>query len=376
MDRYEIQGELVAALGRTEFHRHLSSKVEACHKSFRGRRHNVSGCGATWARAGDSCSLARLCPHCAHRRAMVQAARVQKLMIGREDRLRYAVLSEKNSDNLEEGIASLWNAWTRLRRSVQWKRKVKGAIVVLEVTYNRESRTWHPHLNVLMEGEYFPFELLNQLWIWATNGNGRGSHIQAANEKKSAFELVKYTLKVAERTKDENGAPSLRLILDRPEAIDEFLSATYSIRLIRTYGTFFGKLADDEENTEQCPDCGGSDGIEDLGPLASHQLMFDFEKDVFRIRGADKLRALHEHPEDGCSLHMRYLKGLDYGDETLSETCKRREREALAARFKWKDQNKFKHSLKDKNEHIAQAIQTRKKAAAYERSVSVRLRAA
>lgn len=306
---------------------------------------------------------------------MVMAKRVQKLMLGREANLRYVVLSERNSENLEEGIASLLAAWSRLRRSVQWKRRVKGVILVLEVTYNRESRTWHPHLNLLIEGEYFPFELLNKIWIKVTDGDGRGSHIQAADTN-SAFELVKYTLKVAERTTDEQGEPSVRLILDRPEALDEFLSATYSLRLIRTYGTFFGQLADDEENIseETCPDCGGSEHIEDLGPVANYQLFFDFEKDCFRIRDGDKLRDLHDHPEDGSTLNMRYLKGLEYGNETLAESCKRREREELCQRTRWKDQNKFKQSLKDKDEHIAVAIQTRKKHAAYERLVCIRLR--
>jgi hypothetical protein len=374
MDRYELQRELVTALSGTEFHRHLAAKVEACHKSFRGRKHST--CGATWAKGMDSCSLSRLCPHCAHYRAMVKAARVQKFMLTRaEGSLRYAVLSEKNSANLEEGIASLWASWTRLRRSVQWKRKVKGSIVVLEVTYNRVARTWHPHLNVLMEGDYFPFELLNKLWIAATHGNGRGSRIEAADQG-TAFELIKYTLKVAERELDEKGEPGLKLILDRPEAIDEFLSATYGVRLVRTYGTFFGQLADEEEKGEQCPDCGGSDSIVDLGPIAANQLIFDFDKDIFRIRDGDKLRALCEHPQDGGSLNMWYLKGLEYGNETLSETCRRREREDLSQRFKWQHQQKFRGGLKDANEGRALAIQTRKKAAAYERRICAQLRVA
>jgi hypothetical protein len=379
MDRYELQGELVSALRETEFHRHLVPKVEACHKSFRGRRHQVPGCGAVWAKGIDSCSLTRLCPHCAHYRALVKSASVQKFMLTRkEGSLRYAVLSERNSANLEEGIASLWTAWTRLRRSVHWKRKVQGSTVVLEVTYNRASRTWHPHLNVLMEGEYFPFELLNKLWIAATHGNGRGSFIKAADQG-TALELVKYTLKVAERAEDENGELNLRLILDRPEAIDEYLSATYNVRLIRTYGTHFGQLAeeDEEEKGEHCPDCGGSDSIVDLGPIAPNQLVFDFEKDVFRIRNGHKLPAIREHPGDESALNIRYLKGLEYGDETLGEQCKRRDREELSQRLRWIDQQKkFAGSLKDKNEGRAQAIQTRKKHSAYERRICAHLRAA
>lgn len=301
------------------------------------------------------------------------SARVQKLMIGREDRLRYAVLSERNSTNLEDGIASLWASWTRLRRSVHWKRKVKGAIVVLEVTYNRESRSWHPHLNVLIEGEYIPFEFLNKLWIVATRGNGRGSHIQAADQN-SAFELIKYTLKVAERKENEMGEPGLRLILDRPEALDEYLSATYSIRLIRTYGTFFGQLAiEDESNPhEQCPDCGGSERIIDLGPLASHQLIFDFERDCIRIRDGDRIPIPRDVPGFVYSMWDENYQSLGERLHSMDkiECCETRK---IAGR--WIRCSKGIR-LTDRNDKIAAAVQSRRKAAAYERSVSARLRAA
>lgn len=303
---------------------------------------------------------------------MIMSARVQKLMIGREGQLRYAVLSESNSTNLQDGIESLWSSWTRLRRSVHWKRKVKGAIVVLEVTYNRESRTWHPHLNVLMEGDYIPFEFLNKLWIVATRGNGRGSHIQAADQN-SAFELMKYTLKVAERKENELGEASLRLILDRPEALDEYLSATYSIRLIRTYGTFFGQLSiEDEANPhEQCPNCGGADRIIDLGPIAAHQLFFDFQTDCVRIRDGDKIPI----PRD-VSGFVYSMWNENY--ETLGERCHALDKteccETRKIAGRWIRLAKPMR-LTDKNDRIAAAVQSRRKAAAYERSVSIRLRA-
>jgi hypothetical protein len=201
-------------------------------------------------------------------------------MVGRTG-LRYVVLAERNSDNLQSGIKSLYKAWTSLRRSVRWKRKVKGCIAVLEVTYNVEQRSWHPHLNVLIEGDYFPFEELNQAWIKATDGNGRTTHIQKADES-TVYELMKYTLKVAEK----DGEGRLHLIFDQPDAIDEFLAATYGARLVRGYGIFHGlKIEEDEaaEAVEKCPDC-GSTCIVDLGSISHRQLSFDFEKQVFRVK--------------------------------------------------------------------------------------------
>lgn len=274
---------LVEALLATKFHKHLAEKVENCHSKYRRKECDQGHRWAAPGKAHNSCSV-RLCPHCSHRKASMKAMTVQKFLIGREG-ARYVVLSERNSKNLAEGIRSLYQAWTSLRRSVCWKEKVKGAIVVLEVTYNKKHRTWHPHLNVLFEGEYFPFELLKQAWIKATNGRGRHVYIKAADTG-TAFELIKYTLKVAE-LKDSPMGKVYEILLSDPAALDEFLSAVYGCRLIRTYGTFRKMQADldDEEEVddEECPDC-GSKCVVDLGPAPPmNQLTFDFAKGVFRL---------------------------------------------------------------------------------------------
>jgi hypothetical protein len=269
LDRYELQTNLVEALGETEHHAHLVPKVAACHKSFRHWRCQENH---DWAEAENSCSV-RVCPHCSHRRSKMLATRTQEFTVSKTG-LRYVVLAERNSDNLQEGIASLWESWTRLRRSVCWKRKVQGCIVALEVTYNREEGTWHPHLNVLVEGEYFPFEELNKAWIEATEHRGHTSFIRAADQN-TVFELIKYVTKITD-------------LLDNPKALDEFLTASYGRRLIRTYGTFRGLSLTDEENPQergQCPDCGPDHPVSvvQLGYVHSHQLSFDFEKGVFRV---------------------------------------------------------------------------------------------
>lgn len=269
LDRYEMQTDLIDALGQTEHHTHLVSKVAACHKSFRHwrceRNHD-------WAEAENSCSV-RVCPHCSHRRSKIIAERTKSFLVDKP-RLRYAVLAEKNSRDLKQGIASLWGSWTRLRRSVCWKRKVTGCIVALEVTYNPGSETWHPHLNVLMDGEYFPFEELNRAWKEATKGKGQTSHIQVADEG-TVHELLKYITKVSD-------------LLDDVEALDEFLTAAHGRRFLRTYGSLRGLSLADEENPEvngPCPDCGPGNPVSvvQLGYVHSHQLRFDFEKGVFRV---------------------------------------------------------------------------------------------
>lgn len=300
------------------------------------------------------------------------AGRVQQFIVGKQG-LRYLVLAERNCANLADGVASLWSAWTSLRRSVHWKRKVRGSIAVLEVTYNRDSQTWHPHLNVLMEGEYFPFEQLNLLWQHVTAGNGRTSYIRAADES-TVYELIKYTLKVAERAQEETGVSSLRLIIDRPAAIDELLSALYGARLIRTYGTFYGlNVTDQDEPQEECPDC-GSKKVCDLGPVSDHQLFFDFEKEVFRVRDDVALKRANysvtwekQQPAKVVAKPGTRQNQIAYFHNGADGS--------FSNRLRVGDQvNGVTLRISDRREKIFQAVQSRKQQRMYERAVCGRFR--
>lgn len=268
-DRYEMQKDLVVGLEKTKYHQHLAAKVHACHKEFRKRRCEQNHEWVNPSQAHRSCSV-RLCPHCSHRKAKMLATRLQKFLVGQTG-LRYMVLSERNSKNLEEGKASLWAAWTKMRRSVLFKGKVKGCIAVLEVTFNLRKKTWHPHLNILMQGEYFPQAALKRAWIAATEGRGQTAFIRAADEG-TVYELIKYTAKLPD-------------LIHRPAVLDEFLAAMHGARLIRTYGSFRGFNVDEEveEVEEKCPDCGSAIWI-DTGSVHYEQLGFDFDKKVFRVR--------------------------------------------------------------------------------------------
>jgi len=286
LDRYELQTELVETLRDTSKHNHLVHKVAACHRSFRHWRCENDH---DWAEAENSCSV-RVCPHCAYRRTLVLAGRIERYTVGKPG-LRYAVLAERNCTDLADGVKSLWAAWTSLRRGVRWKKYVRGCIVALEVTYNADEGTWHPHLNVLMEGEFFPFEELNQAWIDATEHRGRTSYIRAADEG-TVRELIKYVTKVAD-------------LLDDAEVLDEFLSAIDRKRLVRTYGTFYGLNVADEELPQQdgdCPDCGPHKHVSvvKLGYVSPQQVRIDFNG-VLRVtrtpsQVSDDLREAMQFP--------------------------------------------------------------------------------
>jgi plasmid rolling circle replication initiator protein Rep len=272
LDRYEIQTELVETLKRVKNHR-IRRKAAACADCHRSFRHWRCRNSHDWAEAENSCSV-RVCPHCSHRRAKVLGSRMERFLLNREKTdLRYAVLAERNSENIEEGMRLLWKSWTRLRRSVRWKQKVKGCIVALEVTYNREEDTWHPHLNVLMEGDYFPFEELRQAWSEASEHRGQTAFIRAADAG-TVSELIKYVTKVSD-------------LIGNPVALEKLLVAVHKKRFVRTYGSFYGLSVADEAAPVQghCPDCDSTELVA-LGRVMPQQVSMDFEG-ILRIRGRD-----------------------------------------------------------------------------------------
>ncbi len=277
MDRYELQRDLVDTLSRTRRFSHLVPRVAACHASF---RHKVCDHRHEWAEATESCNV-RLCPHDQRRRSLRLAARWEKLLFGRGD-LRYCVFAERNSDDLHAGIQSLYRSWNRLRKSPLWKTAARGSVAVLEVTYNREENTWHPHLNVLFEGDYIPFEALKDAWIAATHGEGQTAFIRAADAG-TIRELLKYVTKLSD-------------FVDQPAAVDTFLFATARRRFVRTYGCFYRLPVEEEDFSGRCPDC-GSTCVADVGIAHAAQLTLD-SYGVFRIAIGALRPSQHPSTED------------------------------------------------------------------------------
>lgn len=260
LSRNEQQREIAETFRRTKHNSHRVPKLSACRQSFRQWRCQN---GHDFAVPEYSCGE-RLCPHCAHHRAGVLTKRLQKFLLARDvSRCRYAVLTIQNVDSLAEGRGFLFDeAWTSLRRSVFWKQYVVGAMVVFETTFDPAKR-WHPHLNVLMEGDYIPVEALRQAWMKATKGRGEIVWIQAVTPG-TAQELIKYTCKTTD-------------LIGEPEAVDEFQAAMKGRRLVRTYGTFYGLPVEDEEKPGViCPICDDPDvPVVRMGYVYPSQLVLD-----------------------------------------------------------------------------------------------------
>lgn len=243
--RYENQCQLrdhLADLLQSTKYAHLAPKVRACHRIFSGFR---CANGHEVAKPTASCDC-RLCAFEARERSMRMQKRFARL-IQTKKRMKYAVLSEVSTPNLKAGISHLWASWARLRESAIWT-PVRGAVVVLEVTYNKEEGIWHPHLNVLLDcPDWIDRARLGDAWCQATGDpNTLTPWICAANDQ-TIKELLKYITKLSDL-----------IGYDDPALIEEFLDATRRVRFVRTYGSFYGLGRDNEgEDAYICPDCGG-----------------------------------------------------------------------------------------------------------------------
>ena len=216
----------------------LADKVSGCHKAFIGWSCDH---GHRWAVPEKSCQV-RLCAFEMRARAMRAFHRMKKPLSELRDP-RYLVLSERNVaiGQLAEGVVNLFDSFQRLRHTHLW-RLVRGAVVVLEITFNRKHRTWHPHLNVIFDGPFLSHSELVRVWRNSTQGRGEVVWIERAEGDGTALEIFKYITKLSDIAAD-------------PEAVMNFLAATRKVRFLRTYGSLY-RLPVEESFTLSCPDCG------------------------------------------------------------------------------------------------------------------------
>lgn len=99
----------------------------------------------------------KLCPMCNWRRSMkysYQTSRIVDEAIKQQpkERFLFLTLTVKNveGENLNSTISQLTQSFDRLFRRAKVKKNLIGYLRSVEVTYNEEERTYHPHIHVLM----------------------------------------------------------------------------------------------------------------------------------------------------------------------------------------------------------------------------------
>jgi len=208
----------------------------------------------------------RLCPVCMRRRSAKLSNRLEKVISGgffkwkekingekvekiefiRMKNPKHIVLTLKNVPKLSEFCYKrLIGYFEKLRHRKIFDNCI-GGFRSIETTYNDKEKNWHVHLHAVVDIPYIPQRELSNAWkditgsyivhIKQIGGNG-----QSAME--ASKEIAKYVAKPGEFMNDAN-------------LINEYLDAVKGLRLVSTFGYYYGKeLIEDDENRPNC-NCG------------------------------------------------------------------------------------------------------------------------
>lgn len=154
----------------------------------------------------------RLCPTCAWRRSLKissQVASVVRYLEGKYVFL-FVTLTVPNvpASELKKACSSLYKSYNRLVRYKEVNKVLKGAFRALEVTYNSDAATYHPHLHCIWavplgyfsHKGYISHKLLLELWKRACRDDSITQvDIRTFSDKcgiiKAVSEVAKYTVK-------------------------------------------------------------------------------------------------------------------------------------------------------------------------------------
>lgn len=183
----------------------------------------------------------RCCPRCAKFRANELTSK----LIGicrRMDSRRMVTLTMRSVDEpLRDQLCELRRSFGRLRRSRQWKDLVTGGVYTVEVTMNRETGLWHPHLHAIIDGSYFPCMDLKAAWEKASKGSTI-AHIRAVP---SATQAARYVSSYVAKSSDA------RSFTDA--VVAEWAEQVHGLRLASTFGNLHGvKIEEEDDNRVKC----------------------------------------------------------------------------------------------------------------------------
>ena len=230
----------------------------------------------------------RYCPVCQwrkSRKAFAKSYKVQKEM-EKNYKFKYLflTLTLKNTPDLSKGIDDILKSFKNLQDTARYRNVVKGFIRTLEITYNKESKEWHPHLHVILavDEDYFTnSELYTSREIWAEIWKKSAKieyypqcDIRKIDEKErenAIAEISKYMVKPID----------LDISAETEKIYTSLLESTFGRRLTSTGGAYrkeFKRIQEKSDITEQ--------DIEDTEVLYTYEYKcYNYEiKEITKIK--------------------------------------------------------------------------------------------
>lgn len=178
------------------------------------------------ARLRCNCCRDRFCTPCAATRARVLARSLIALLDGHT--ARFITLTLRSTDQpLTDQIDHLYASYRSLRKTRLWTANVTAAAAMLEITRNKATGRWHPHLHVLAEGRFIPHADLRHAWTTASGGSFICDIRMVKDLAKAASYVAKYVSK-----------PMVATYASSIDAIAEALSALRHRRMVLLTGAW------------------------------------------------------------------------------------------------------------------------------------------
>lgn len=191
----------------------------------------------------------RLCVRCGKDRANKLRAKLRPMVKEMDSPRLLTFTLVSSNDPLRDQLQRLTKCFAKLRRTKTWKAHFTAGFYCIEVTHNRRTDQWHPHIHAVCDGRFIAQKKLSGLWYKMT-GDSNIVDVRMAHSKESA---VRYVTKYVTKTQTAEYIPDHR--------IADWASSIKGLRFINTFGGL--KSPPDELNDRE-----SWEGYTSLTPLS------------------------------------------------------------------------------------------------------------
>lgn len=182
----------------------------------------------------------RMCPTCAGIRGKRTAA-VIAAEVGHWSSCRFVTLTLRSTDAPLAGqVKRLIESFKALRRREFWRDRCTNGIAVIEVTWHTGTGQWHPHLHVLVQGDYLPQAQLSAEWK-AVTGDSMIVDVRAVHDR---ADVVGYVVRYLAKPAGVEQWP--------PQVIADYAVGMKGVRMLNSFGTK-RKLPDSDVTRDERP---------------------------------------------------------------------------------------------------------------------------
>lgn len=180
----------------------------------------------------------RVCPICAAKRGRDLAVKLTDIL-QHADALRHLTLTlEATTEPLRVQVDHLLASFRRLRQHQQWGRHVSGGVACVQITKNAVSGLWHPHLHVVVDGEYFAHPIIKEAWARASKGATIVHITRSTSVRSTARYIARYVA-----SPDDLGTWS-------GTELAEYALALHGRRLVLAFGNLHGSKLPPKERED------------------------------------------------------------------------------------------------------------------------------